>query len=99
MTRRSWGKIPHWGAHCEVPHFASLLALNVSAWPLFDDNFVINGDLHVKMLGCMRDGFPADMNAAAAAYHFIGCFDDFTQVHCSLADLFAVDWDVSCASN
>ena len=99
VTRRSWGKIPHWGVHCEVPHFASLLALNVSAWPLFDDNFVINGDLHVKMLGCMRDGFPADMNAAAAAYHFIGCFDDFPQVHCSLADLFAVDWDVSCASN
>ena len=44
VTRRSWGKIPHWGAHCEVPHFASLLALNVSAWPLFDDNFVIVND-------------------------------------------------------
>ena len=100
VTRRSWGKIPHWGVHCEVPHFACLLQHNVSAWPLFDHNVVIHGDdPHVKMLGCMRHGFPADMNAATAAYHFIGCFDDYKEVHCSLADLFAVNWDVSCASN
>ena len=99
VTRRSWGKIPHWDAHCEVPNFAYLLRQNVSAWPLFNDNVVIDGNPHVKMLGCMRDGFPADMNAATAEYHFIGCFDDYPQVHCSLADLFAVDWDVSCASD
>ena len=98
VTRRSWGKIPHWDAHCEVPNFAYLLRQNAAAWPLFDDGDFVNGNVPaIKMLRCMRDGFPADMNAAAAAY-FVGCFDDYPTVHCSLADLFAVDWDVSCAS-
>ena len=94
VTRRSWGKIPHWDAHCEVPNFAYLLRQNRAAWPLFDDNNFVNGDVPaIKMLRCLRDGFPADMNAAAAAY--FGCFDAYVTVHCSLADLFAVDWDVS----
>ena len=98
VTRRSWGKVAHWDARCEVPHFANLLLRD--AWPLFNDEVVTVGDdhSHVEMLGCMCEGFPADMNAATAEYYFIGCFEDHGQVHCSLAGLFAVDWDVSCAS-
>ena len=98
VTRRSWGKVAHWDARCEVPHFASILPRD--AWTLFDDEAGIVGDdhSHVEMLGCMCEGFPADMNAATAEYYFVGCFEDHRQVHCSLAGLFAVDWDVSCAS-
>ena len=98
VTRRSWGKVAHWDARCEVPHFASILPRD--AWTLFDDEAGIVGDdhSHVEMLGCMCEGFPADMNAATAEYYFVGCFEDHRQVHCSLAGLFGVDWDVSCAS-
>ena len=51
----------------------------------------------------MQDGYPANINAASSEQWTHEYFDQYeynmeSKVHCSLADLFTVDWDVSCAS-
>ena len=95
------GHIARWDAHCGV-QIAHFLRQQRVTCPLF------TGDSHdVKQLGCMRDGFPANMNGATAEEISRGGFIDvdffreyntYSKVHCSLAGLFAVDWDESCAS-
>ena len=100
VTRRSFGHIAHWDAHCDVP-IAHLLTQRPVARPLFYGQS--DGSDGIKQLGCMQDGYPANINAASSEQWTIEYFDQYeynmeSKVHCSLADLFTVDWDVSCAS-
>ena len=66
------GHIARWDAHCGV-QIAHFLRQQRVTCPLF------TGDSHdVKQLGCMRDGFPANMNAATAEEISRGGFIDWT---------------------
>ena len=106
VTRRSFGHLAHWDAHWDadwdddfysngIPSTIALLWQQPMAWPLF-----IGGSHNVKQLGCMRDGFPANMNAATAeSMDFFRDDNTFSKVHCSLTSLCVVDWDVSAASH
>ena len=106
VTRRSFGHLAHWDAHWDAdwddvllpgfpPSTIGLLCQQPMAWPLFT-----GGSHNVKQLGCMRHGFPANMNAATAeSMGFFRDYNTFSKVHCSLTSLFVVDWDVSAASH
>ena len=66
------GHIARWDAHCGV-QIAHFLRQQRVTCPLF------TGDSHdVKQLGCMRDGFPANMNGATAEEISRGGFIDWT---------------------
>lgn len=106
VTRRSSdSNIRRWDAHCDAP-IVHLLCERGIARPLFfgQSDCWGGGSEGAKLLGCMRAGFPADMNAASSEflrseYEFTGRYSErYSKVHCSLAGLFVVNWDVSAAS-